>query len=164
MSRLSATAAAALAIVTLCCMPSTAFFFGCHMRASRPQLTFNDVALGILSRRSGSPSSGDGFSWARRESAWRSTSSSRPKRTRTSQTGGLLMSFEDEGGESNALLLRMDFEHAEVEELREWIRRWGSFSSEARFRGVLRHAICAVTHWFACPIFVGRWRRFRACA
>lgn len=27
------------------------------------------------------------------------------------------------GEESNALLLRMDFEHAEVQELREWIRR-----------------------------------------
>lgn len=28
------------------------------------------------------------------------------------------------GEESNALLLRMDFEHAEVQELREWIRRY----------------------------------------
>lgn len=35
----------------------------------------------------------------------------------------MLMSLDGGGEESNALLLRMDFEHAEVEELREWIRR-----------------------------------------
>ncbi|CAN0355616.1 unnamed protein product [Pylaiella littoralis] len=38
----------------------------------------------------------------------------------------ILSAAGDDGGgaESNALLLRMDFEHAEVQELREWIRRY----------------------------------------
>lgn len=44
------------------------------------------------------------------------------KRT-SHQAGGLPMSLDEGAGESNALLLRMDFEHAEVEELREWIRK-----------------------------------------
>lgn len=135
----AAIAAAALVVATLCCRPSTAFFSSCHvLRASRPRNTFpaDAAALGILlpqqitesRRRSWSPSfGGDGFIWAQLESAWTSTSkfmfSDRPRRA-----GGLLlmMSLDDGEGESNALLMRMDFEHAEVEELREWIRRWGS--------------------------------------
>lgn len=122
----AAAAAAALAIATLGCGLFTSATAFSHMHTV-------DRVLGILSRRtdtsrsSRSPNSGDGFSWARRKSAWTtaSTSSSKfPERIpNQQQSGELRMSLDDGGGEGNALLLRMDFEHAEVEGLREWIRR-----------------------------------------
>lgn len=51
-----------------------------------------------------------------------------------------MMSLDGGGEESNALLLRMDFEHAEVEELREWIRRQGRWGNGSCCM-VLKHAL-----------------------
>ena len=133
----AAAAVAAFAFATLCCWPSAAFLPSrCNvLPATRVRHAFASpgTALGVgtavpqtthTRRRSRGSSSGDGFKWAPRTSGSASTTPGGKCHERSVlRQGGLLMSLDGGGDESNALLLRMDFELAEVEELREWIRR-----------------------------------------
>lgn len=71
-----------------------------------------------------------------------------------------MMSLVDGGGdgrgEGHALLLRMDFEHADVEELREWIRRYvGLLLCRRKTRLVLW---CVLWMTFAATAVTQRFR------
>ena len=127
-AEVAAAVAGVLTIVTVFGLPSMALSVAPRHR--QPASTSQGAAAAAaFGSPAGTCTRSHPLGWAQRESGWASTSGTKCRDRAIGQVAGLLMSagggdqHQDGGGEGNALLLRMDFEHGEVQELREWIRR-----------------------------------------
>ena len=111
-----AAAAALTTVIVVCLCPSWAFL---HVSSTSPR-----AATPATTGTAGASSSfgyGSRATPTSRETFRRRASRRKEDLKRKSLSG--------EGGEADALLLRMDFEHGEVDEIRDWIRRcWERFS------------------------------------